>query len=367
MSVRRPLAQFVVLVILLGAIAAVAPAPTYLTDSETYQKTGQMFIVPDCSDIHCFRVLVAWVLEPLPGPSFLKWKVYAVLANAGAAVALGRLCLILGLSTRSSNLATWLAALGFGSLYTLYDCYTSDPLMFLLGPLILGDLLRDQRGRAGLLASVGVLAKEFAAAPLWIVTIWAALQRRWELASRTLLTAMMATLVWLVLQITLMTVFNYSYADNTSTHIFDGAYLTVWLHAVPTRVVITSIFVEFGALYLLFPFGALVASRGLRLLAVAAVPAALALVYVQQPDRALWNFHFIVIPFAVLVLERLPAWASGLFVASFGVANLRFGAQLSFVPSAPVPLLLSLILAVAAIFVVLTRRAPPLVPVEAGI
>src|SRR5690242_3118211 len=111
MTIARPFAFFALLVVLLGAIAAVSPEPSYRTDRDTYQRTGKMVVVPDCSDIHCFRVLIAWVLEPLPGASQLKWKIYATLANAGAAIALGRLCLLLGFSTRASTLAAWLSAL----------------------------------------------------------------------------------------------------------------------------------------------------------------------------------------------------------------------------------------------------------------
>jgi hypothetical protein len=100
----------------------------------------------------------------------------------------------------------------------------------------------------------------------------------------------------------------------------------------------------------------------MRLLAVASIPAMLALVYVQQPDRALWNFHFVVIPFAVLVLESLPAWGQALFVAMFGLSNLRFGAQLTFVPSGLGPLTVSLVLAAIAIATRLRHVDQPLAP-----
>src|SRR5262249_29180886 len=160
---------------------------------------------------------------------------------------------------------------GFGSLYTVFDCYTSDPLMFLLGPLVTASLLARHRFRAGLLASVGVLAKEFAAAPLWIMTLWAALRRRWDEATRLLLAAMSATLVWLVLQIALMVFFNYTYADNASADLFGGGYITKWLGLVHGRAAFSAMFVELGALYLLFPAGLIVANRDLRLLALAAL------------------------------------------------------------------------------------------------
>ena len=115
-SLGLELRRFAVIVIVLGTIATLAPAPWYATDRDTYETVGRQFVLPDCSELHCFRVLVAWTLESLPGPSLVKWKAFAVLANAAAAIALGRLCLVLGLSARGRPVyATWLAAFGFGS------------------------------------------------------------------------------------------------------------------------------------------------------------------------------------------------------------------------------------------------------------
>jgi hypothetical protein len=353
--------RFVVIAIMLGVVAAVAPAPWLATDRDTYEAVGRKHVIADCSELHCFRVLVAWALESLPGPSLLKWKTYAVLANAGAAVAVGRLSMLLGLSTQSAVYATWLAALGFGPFYTLFDSYTSDPLMFLLGPLLTAELLRGRRGRSAVLGVVGVLAKEFAAAPLWIHTLWSAMRRNWDAALRSLLAASTATMVWVALQLWLVVGYNYSYGGSASANLAGGGFLAHWYSMVGPRGAVMAVFVEFGAIYLLFPFGLLRASRELRLLAVAAVPAALALVYVQQPDRALWNFHFLVIPIAVLALEKLPAWGVWLFIALFAMANLRVGAQLKIVPPALVPLALSTLLAAWAGVTAMFKRQPALV------
>jgi len=67
------------------------------------------------------------------------------------------------------------------------------------------------------------------------------------------------------------------------------------------------------------------AGRTMRLLALVSVLPALMFVYVQQPDRALWNFHFVVIPIAMLVLQDLSDRLCWLFVAAFAIANLRLG------------------------------------------
>jgi len=87
-------------------------------------------------------------------------------------------------------------------------------------------------------------------------------------------------------------------------------------------------FNEFGALYVLSPLGLIFASRQLRLLVVASLPIALVLAYVQQPDRALWNLHFLVAPLAAIVLVRVPPIAAWATVVSYAIGNLRVGAQL---------------------------------------
>jgi hypothetical protein len=81
----------------------------------------------------------------------------------------------------------------------------------------------------------------------------------------------------------------------------------------------------------------------LRHFAVASLPVAALFAYVQQPDRALWNFHFIVTPLAALVLERVPGVLAWTTIAMFAFANLRIGAQLPWVPAARFALLLSMV------------------------
>ena len=58
-----------------------------------------------------------------------------------------------------------------------------------------------------------------------------------------------------------------------------------------------------------------------------AAPVALVLCYVQQPDRALWNFHYLVAPLGALALERAPLALAGLTVAAFAFANLFASAR----------------------------------------
>ena len=350
--------DFILIALLLAVIAALAPAPWYETDRDTYVQIGREYIVPDCSSLHCTRILVSWVVETLPGPSLVKWKAYAVLANAGAGVAVMAFAAALGFSSRSATLAGWISALGFGSLFTIFDPHTSDPLMYLFGPLLSTLLVRGRLRAAGWLAGLGILAKEFAAAPLWIFAIAEALAARWIIAVRAVVLAALVTLAWIALQLWLMLGFNYGYGDSASADVFGGGYLRLWASYVSPRVAAATIFGEFGALFLLIPFGFLRAGPDLRRLAIASIPAVAALAYVQQPDRALWNFHYLAVPLAVLMLERVPTTISWLFVAFFGLANLRLGAQIAWVPSARFGLVVTLGIALFAIVSGLRARWP---------
>jgi hypothetical protein len=364
---QRPVFQFIVIALLLGVIATAARQPVS-SDSEMYKDIGQHAVVLDCHDVHCFRVLVAVVLEHLPGPSIVKWKTYAVIVDAAAALAVGHLCVVLGLSASLASLATWIAAVGFGPMQAVFDPYTSDPLMYLLGPVMMASLLKGQLGRATLAGSIGVLAKEFAAVPLWIFALMNGLQRRWALAARALLGATTATLVWLALQTWLMTVYNYSYGGNPSVNLLGGGYFAVWVSAIGWPRAAAYLFTTFGPLYVLLAAGLCYANSSSRLLALCSLPALVAFAYVQQPDRSLCNFQFVVIPIAVLMLDALPERLRAAFVVSFGAANLRLGEPQpdAFLKIRIVMLALSLAIACYAVGITVTRQRPAFLTARAG-
>ena len=339
--------RFLVVAATLAVLAWRSPVPDRVTDRAVYEATAALGIVADCSDLHCFRVLVAWTLGAMPGPSLAKWKVYAVVANAGAAVAVWGLAIAWGLSRRAAVMAMVASGLGFGSLYTLHDVYTSDPLMYALAPLVLLLLTFDRVAAAGAVAAVGVLAKEFVAAPLFMASVAGWWDGRRAFAIRALIAGNAAFIVWLLLQLTLIVRFNYSYDDNPSTHLLGGGYLAHWLSQQSPRAALAALVAEFGALWVLAPVGLLFAPRPVRRMAAVSLPVAALFAYVQQPDRALWNFHFLVTPLAALALERAPATLAWATLATFAFANLRVGAQLPGVPAARFALVLSMLLAIA--------------------
>jgi hypothetical protein len=157
--------------------------------------------------------------------------------------------------------------------------------------------------------------------------------------------------MWALLTLTLMLRFHYTWGWNGvgSANLTGGAALALWAGRQSTRGIAFAMFNEFGALYVLAPVGLLFASSRMRRLAVVSLPIAAVFAYVQQPDRALWNFHYLVAPLAALVLERVPAALAWAVIALFAVGNLRVGAQLPIAAAAHAAIAASLLLACASV------------------
>jgi hypothetical protein len=340
-------------------IASVSPEPDRVTDRKVYERTAEQVIVPDCSDLQCFRVLVPWVLGRLPGASTLRWRTYAAASGAAAGTGVLLLCVGLGMSRRAALMAATMSAFGFGTLYALHDSYTSDPLMYALGPIVTTLLLSERTWMAGALGAAGVMAKEFAAAPLYAWTLYQAMSRQWLSAARTLVAANAAFIVWITLTLTLMLRFNYRWGWNGvgSANLAGGSALALWAAPQSARGIASAMLNEFGALYVLAPAGLLLAPPRFRRLAVVSLPIAALFAYVQQPDRALWNFHYLVTPPAALILDRVPSKLAWSTIALFVVGNLRVGAQLPIAPWGRIALTAALVLAVVSVAAAWRRPA----------
>jgi hypothetical protein len=313
------------------------------------ERVGRGGIIEGCADLNCFRMLVPAIVESLPGPSMTRWRGYAVVCNTAAAVAAGWLVLQLGMPAMAATTTLWLSALGSGSLATIHHPFNADPFVWFLAPVITGLLLRSRVIQAAVLATIGIFAKEFAAAPLYIAAAASAIGRQWADCRRQALAAVVVTAAWLALQVTLMQAFNYSYGNNPSSQLQTGGYLRLWLTHVTPLTGTLAIFGTFGALWLLLPAGWAAAPVALRHLAIGALPAAAAFVYVATPERVLWNFFFLVVPIAALALTRLPVPFVAGFIALFGAANFRIGAQIAEVPASRYAVILTVALAVLAV------------------
>jgi hypothetical protein len=305
---------------------------------------------------------VPWTIGALPGNWLFKWKAYAVLCNAAAAIAVFDLCLVFGLTRRGSIIAGALTAFGFGSFESIWQPYRSDPLMFWWSPIVMRWALEDRMAAAGLLACVGVFAKEFIVVPLGLAGLADARDGRWGRAFRAAAAGAIAFCVWLGLQAFLRTRFGYTFGHNLSPRFLEGSYLFFWLGQMSPRGALSAMFNEFGPIWLLIPLGWLAAPPELRRVCIAGLPIAAVYAYVQQPDRALWNFHFLASPLAALVLDSMSTAFISVFVAVYACAYLKVGAEVSFMPQGRYAYAVGLVLALtAAVKFLRTRRPSPVV------
>ena len=112
-----------------------------------------------------------------------------------------------------------------------------------------------------------------------------------------------------------------------------------------------------GAHYVLAFAGMFWAPVRLKRLALLSMPVALLFAYVQQPDRALWNVHYLMMPLSAVVLARVSSALAWTTVGAGALANLRLGAQLPILP-ARFALAVSVVLSIAAIIMARRQDGP---------
>lgn len=344
----------------LAVIATLAPSPWFVTERDIFQQIGRDLFIPDCSSLHCTRVLMSWILEQLPGPSLLKWKVYAVVGGTIAAIGTARLARHVGLPARVANGSAWLVAFGSGVQITLFDPYGPDPCIYAITPWMLLWVIQDRIALAASVGVVGVFAKEFAAAPLWIGVGYALLARRRELFWRCAAAAVTATLVWALLQIALILRFNYSYGGSASALVFEGGNFTRWFRLLGPTQSLGALAVHVVPVVALAAAAVRCAPRQLQHLALASIPPLLALVYVQQPDRAIWNFQPVLTPLAALPLVSASPAFAWTFVGGYALSNLRVVPQVARLLS-PAAFVVCVVGAIGVLFTASRYRtaAPP--------
>lgn len=318
---RTNLALAATLALSLGTVA-LGLSPEYVTDRDTYEQVGRQLIIPDCSNLHCTRVLVAWVIEQLPGESIVKWKTYAVIGNLLAAWGIFSLSRRFGLDLQASRAAAMMSALGPGAQLTALDPHTSDPLIYGVVPWLVRLLIDGRFAAVTACAVVGVWAKEFAVAPLWIFAVFGGLLRRTDIVLKSAAGAALASAAWVGQQLWFILAHNYSYGGNSSARILEGGYLLTWIRWIGPVRAIGAMVLHFGPLAWLVTAGFRRSPRELKLLALASAPAVLAFAYVQQPDRAIWNFQFVLLPLAAVTFQGAPLWLRATWLTAFAVSHL---------------------------------------------
>ena len=344
-SIARPAAAIVLFLQIagvLGVVAYLSPVPTGPSDKGTYEQISRDLFVPG-GDIHSFRVLVPWTLRLFPGEGRAKWRTYAVVCEAAAACMMAIWVLRFGVSERTARQIAWLTAVGAGTLYTLFDPYTADPLMHLAGPAMMMLALSGPPLVTTFFAVIGVFGKEFALVPVVVSAVTRLQQRRLVDAAKLFASVALAFAIWVGWQLLLRALYGYDTSNSPSAYLMSGSYLAVWLTQLQPRVIVISLLGALGALWVLWPVGIWIGKGELRQMSWAALLPLAAFNYVQQPDRALWAFAFMIMPAAALVLDRVRPALGWCLVAAQLVVGLRLGAQLEGIP----PLRLTLIVTIA--------------------
>jgi hypothetical protein len=164
----------------------------------------------------------------------------------------------------------------------------------------------------------------------------------------------------------MMAFFRYAYDANPSIDIMRGGYFWYWYQHIGPVTALLTVFSAFGAAYLLAAAGFMRAPEQLRALVGGAVIPALAFMYVETPDRALFNFHFLVGPLAAIALVSAPALAGWTFIAAYAIANLRIGSTWDVLPPSRYALACCLAIACLAIVQMLGRSGAGVVTAGPG-
>lgn len=334
MSWRLALCLLVANLALAGVLRLGVPGQPAYSDQDAYDYVGRHGLGADCPfSVYCYRVLVPALVEAMPGAHDRRWRAYEYLSTSLAAfvtsVAVARLVPM----WQAPWLATLAAQTTFGFTFTAYDPYSADPMVFLMAALLLLAWLRDWPWAALGLASIGVFAKETVAlvavsAGLAAVVRGTAPTRRWWVGQAGVACALLLGFHWVM-----DTYRGWGISINPASKFFEGAWLAVWLENMdsPWRIAFL-LFVPFGLGWVYAWLGYRTAPDRLRALALGSIGPMLALNYVQNPERALGNAFFVVVPLVVVFLSRVPPPAAFTAVVTNGLLTAKVGLSTPWLP-----------------------------------
>jgi hypothetical protein len=339
----KPATAGFALVLVNAALAAVlqlaAPAQPVRSDRVEYEYAGKHGLEPDCPhDVYCYRVLVPVLLERVPLDPDVRWRVFAASTKALAAIVVGLVVGSLTTVAHAPFLASVITQTTFGFTLTAYDPYTADPFVFLAAALLLLAWMRNWLWLAIVVSVAGVFAKEtvlllsgcVALAALWHRRA----QRGWPLwvGQAALCAATLFAFHWVM-----DTYFGWGIARNQASKFWEGSWLAVWYENMDSyRRIAFLLFIPFGLIWLFLAPGYRLAPARLRALAAGALLPMLALNYVQNPERALGNAFFVVVPLATLFLSRLPIGVAWAVVLTNGLVTAKAGLSTEWLPSTTV-------------------------------
>jgi len=319
--------------LLATAVFVSAPPSPVRSDRDTYEGAGQ--IQANCRfSIYCYRFLVPLLLDQVPLAPELRWRAYQLTANtlAGSIVAGTAASLANGLP--AAVLASVLVQTSFGFTFTAYDPFTADPMVFLVAAVI-GWCWMANRTRPALAAGLfGIFAKETVAL-VSVSTGLAALVARNRLGwpgwvrQAALVFGTLVGFHWLV-----DTYYGWDMSTSQAVQLSEGAWIKLWWLGNPGLLrKAFLLFMPFGFGWLYAVAGYRAAPPLLRQLTLGALLPFLALNYGQNPERALANTFFFVVPLAIITLSRVPLRVAALAAITNGLFTAKVGASVAWLPA----------------------------------
>lgn len=314
------------------SLRVIAPAQPVVSDRAAYEYVGQNGLAPGCPvTVYCYRILVPVVLDRVPLPSETRWRLFEALSNIAAGFVLALAVARAVPVPLAPLLATMVVQAGYGFTFTAYDPYTADPFVFLIsatfalawiadwpvvsvGLAVVGGFVKETVALVATAAGLGAL---FAREPRW---------RQWAMA------VVVAWLVVLGFHWVMDTYAGWTIATSPAARFAAGSWLAVWSADKSAAWIAFLLFVPFGFVWVYALLGYRYAPPRLRALALGAAVPMLALNYVQNPERALANAFFVVIPLAAAFLARLPSRLALLAVVTNGLLTAKVGLSTVWLP-----------------------------------
>lgn len=317
------------------AAQAIAPGEPILSDREPYEYAGRHGLEPNCGwSVYCYRVLVPVVLEQIPIDATLRWRGYQVASNTLAGTILAVTTGQLAGGWPAAVIASLMVQSSFGFTFTAYDPYTADSAVFVFAAVITWCWVTNRIGGAFAAGMIGVFAKETVALVSAATALAAVVARqprywRWWIVQAAVVMATLLGFHWVM-----DTYFGWGITANAAAKFSEGSWLAIWW-ANNTSVLskMFYVFMPFGFGWLYAVAGFRTAPAALRQLALGAIAPMLALNYVQNPERALGNAFFVIVPLATIALMRLPMPLALLAVVTNGAITAKVGTSTAWLPS----------------------------------
>lgn len=322
------------------AMQAVTPPVPERSDRAKYEYAGTHPLAPSCPQtdvLYCYRVLVPALLEQIPADPDLRWRVYRWTATTAAGIVVSMTTASLTGSAQAAIIASVLTQGSYGFAFTAYDPYSADPATFLMIAILAWCWLHDRWLIAAALGIIGIFAKETIAVMSAATALAAIVPPRRRTWPAWVVQAAIVFIVLVVYRWVMQTYFDWAINPGSASFLQNdldkGGWLILWLHGNPPATQAFLIFASFAFAWLYAILGFREAPAEWRHLVLGAALPFLALNYVQNPERALGNLFFVVIPLASITLARVPvalAFAAALFSA---LLSARSGSSSDWLPS----------------------------------